>query len=452
MYNETHMPRRFGDLHGQNKPLKELIAWINTWPKGRKALIIHGPSGSGKTSAIYVMKHEMNLDLIELNTSDVRDSETITRIVGNAATSQALFASRKVILIDEAENIKGSTDSGGMKTLGSVIKETKNPIILIANDYYKLPDTIRRISDDIRFNTLRPASIKNRLREIADLEGVSVDDATLESLASMAGGDMRAAINDMESLGESITPGMLAHLAPRDSESSIFNGLSAVFKSQSIDCRKVFFDIDKPPEEILYWIDENMPRAYQPQDRERAYYYLSRADIFLGRVRRRQYYRFWAYAMDLMTGGVSVSRTEPLTFARFESPSFFKALGRTKARRKQLKAALLKIGAKTHSSSHDAREFLPLLRYACADVPSGISVMKYFELEPEEFEVVAPATAKEIISFKKEDDARKDREAKKRLDREKRQKEKQSEKEAQKATLPKATKKGSSQQTSLFQF
>ena len=452
MYNETYVPQRFGDLHGQNKPLKELIAWINTWPKEHKALVIHGPSGSGKTSAIYVMKHEMNLDLIELNTSDVRDSETITRIVGNAATSQALFSSRKVILIDEAENIKGSTDSGGMKTLAAVIKETENPIILIANDYYKLPDTIRRISDDIRFNTLKPASIKNRLREIADREGVTVDDATLESLASMAGGDMRAAINDMESLGTAITPDMLAHLAPRDSESSIFEGLSAVFKSQSVESRKVFFEIDKPPDEILYWIDENMPRAYQPQDRERAYYYLSRADMFLGRVRRRQYYRFWAYAMDLMTGGVSVSRTGPLTFARFESPSFFKALGRTKARRKLLKAALLKIGAKTHSSSYDARGFLPLLRYACADVPSGIGVMKYFELEPEELEVVAPATAKEIISFKKAEDARKEREAKKRLDREERQRAKAAEKEEQKAALPKSSKKSSAQQTSLFQF
>ena len=78
--------------------------------------------------------------------------------------------------------------------------------------------------------------------------------------------------------------------------------------------------------------------------------------------------------------------------------------------------------------------------------------MKYFELEPEELEVVAPATAKEIISFKKAEDARKERDAKKRLDREERQKARQSEKEAQKAALPKTTKKSSSQQTSLFQF
>jgi replication factor C large subunit len=414
-------------------------------------MILHGPSGSGKTSAVYVMKHEMNLDLIELNTSDVRDSEAILRVVGNAASSQALFSSRKLILIDEAENIKGSTDSGGMRTLAAVIKETQNPIVLIANDYYKLPDTIRRIAAEIKFNTLKPASIRNRLREIADAEHVSVDDDSLEAIASMAGGDMRAAINDLESLGDAITPDMIAQLAPRDAESSIFEGLSAIFKQQNVECRKVFYDIDKPPDEILYWVDENMPRAYEPHDRARAYYYLSRADVFLGRVRRRQYYRFWAYAMDLMTGGVSVSRRGSLTFSRYESPSFFKALGRTKTRRKLLKAALLKIGAKTHSSSYDAQGFLPLLRYACAEVPSGIAVMTYFELEPEELEVIAPATAKEIVSFKKKEDARMEREAKKRLEREERLRTKE---EAEKGDAPKPrqTKKSSSQQTSLFQF
>ena len=453
MYNETYTPRRFSDIHGQNKPLKDIVAWINTWPREHRALIVHGPPGSGKTSAIYVIKNEMHLDLIELNTSDVRDADAITRVVGNAANAQALFASRKLILIDEADNIKGSTDSGGMRTLASVIKDTQNPIILIANDLYKLPETVRRLCDDIRFNTLRAASIKNRLRDIADAEGLEASDADLETLAEMAGGDMRAAINDLESLGTTVTADAIAMLSPRDAESSIFEGLSAIFKGRSVACRAVFREIDKPPDEILYWIDENMPRIYHPSDVARAYYYLSRADVFLGRVRIRQYYRFWAYAMDLMTAGVSVARRERATFARYESPSFFRALGKTKLRRTLLKAALKKIGAKTHTSAHDAAAFLPLLRYASADVPSGLGVMSYFEFEPEELEVVAPATAKDILAYKKKEDARREREAKRREKEEQESRAHDTAKEKrpsrrQGAPAPEPDKS----QTSLFQF
>ncbi len=40
--------------------------------------------------------------------------------------------------------------------------------------------------------------------------------------------------------------------------------------------------------------------------------------------------------------------------------------------------------------------------------------MSYFEFEPEELEVVAPATAKDILAYKKKEDARREREAKRR--------------------------------------
>ncbi len=413
MFNEDYRPKGFSEIHGQNKPLKDIVAWINTWPRSKKALLVHGPSGIGKTISIYVLKKEMNLDLIELNTSDVRDAETISKIVGNAASSKALFSSRKIILVDEVDNIKGRSDQGGMRTLANIIDETQNPIILIANDPYKLPASLRNKVDMIRYNALRPASIRNRLRQIADKEGIAVTDAQLDTVAERSGGDLRASINDMESLGGEITDGHIQMLSSRDSEKTVFEGLSAVFKLRSLKSREMFFDVDKPPDEIIFWIDENMPKVYHPNDIPCAYNYLSRADVFLGRVRRRQYYKFWSYAMDLMTGGVSVCRKEDISFARYEPPSYFRYLGRTKAKRNLTGSLLKKIGEKTHSSSYDARAYIPLLELACNEVDGAISVVRYFELDQDELEIISPENARNVFKAiekmeKKKEKARKE--------------------------------------------
>ncbi len=445
MFNEEYRPRSFKEIHGQNKPLKDIIAWLNTWPNDKKALLIHGPSGVGKTVAIYVIKNEMDLDLIELNTSDTRNAETISRIVGNAASSKALFSTKKAILIDEADNIKGRSDIGGIRALAKVIQETENPIILLANDPYKLPISIKDLCNIIRFNSLRSASIRNRLKEIVTAANIKISEDVLKELASKSAGDMRAAINDLESLGRTIYQEDVEQLFDRDVKNSIFEGLTAIFKSKGTSCRKVFYDIDMPPEEILYWIDENMPRIYDPRDVACAYYYLSRADVFLGRVNKRQYYRLWAYASDLMTGGVSVCHKYNVNFARYESPGYFKSLGRTKAKRKLTKSALFKIGAKTHSSTYDAKAFLPMLNYACIKPESGVNVARYFGFDPDELELVCPKTAKDILSLIKKEEAKI-----KQLE-QKARKKKEKDEEKKKPQIKKSSSV-KSQQTSLFQF
>ena len=444
MYNEEYRPRRFKDIHGQNKPLKEVIAWLNTWPGQKRALLIHGGAGIGKTVALYVIKEEMNLDLIELNTTDVRDAETISRVVGNAAQSQALFSSRKLILIDEADNIKGRSDAGGTRALAKVIDETENPIILVVNDPYKLPDSIRRRADSIKFNPLRAASIKNRLADIAADAGIETEGPVLQSIAERAGGDMRAAINDLESMGSCVSMEMAESLSGRDSEESIFSGLSAVFKMRSMKSREVFFDVGKPPDEILFWIDENMPKIYDPSDIPCAYNMISRADIFLGRVSRRQHYRLWAYAMDLMTGGVSVCRKQNPRFAKYSSPTYFRMLGRTKARRNTIKLMLSKISEKTHCSRYGAREYIPMLSQAASTSRGALAVKRYFELEPEELEALAPGASKAAETLERQEEKKR---------RTHRNEEKKTDDTSPARKRPSPKKKGkTSEQTSLFQF
>lgn len=378
MYAETYRPRKLSEIAGQPAALKELVAWFNTWPEQKKAAILYGRAGVGKTSTVIALKNEVNADFVELNASNQRNYDVIMKIVGNAATSSTLDGSRKIILLDEADNVFGKEDKGGNQAISEIIDITRNPIILIANEYWEIPQGIRQKAKMIEFRTLVPASILKVLKRIAEEEHLTVSDSLLNEIAQNAHGDLRAALNDLESLTDE------TYVNPRDTETSIFDALSSLFRLHSVDVRKQFMNMDKEPREILLWIAENTPLVYEPPDMARAYYYLSRADVFLGRVLRRQYYKLWAYAMDLMTSGVSMAREGRYHFQRFQQPSLFASLARSKKDREMNHQIYGKIGAKCHCSSKEAEEYVIMMRALEKETEKTASLCRYFGLEEEE--------------------------------------------------------------------
>jgi replication factor C large subunit len=378
MYTEKYRPQKLAEIAGQPSALKELIAWFNTWPEQKKVAVLYGRAGVGKTSAVIALKNEFNADLIELNASDQRNKDVIDRIVGNAATTCTLDGSRKIILLDEADNIYGREDRGGNQALSHIIDKTRNPIILIANEYWEIPPGIRNKSKMIEFRTLLPASIVKVLRKVAGEEGLDVSDEILQEISKNAKGDLRAALNDLESLtGEK-------YYNPRDTQTSIFQALSSVFRLHSADVRKEFFNVDREPREVLLWVAENMPLVYEPRDAARAYYYLSRADVFLGRTFRSQYYKLWGYASDLMTSGVSVARSSRYHFQRFRSPSYFTALARSKKDRAMRNEIHRKISEKCHCSSSEAAEYVIMMRALEKNSEKAAGLCRFFDLDEDE--------------------------------------------------------------------
>ncbi|RLF94000.1 replication factor C large subunit, partial [Thermococci archaeon] len=114
MFVEKYRPKKFSDIAGQKSALKELISWINTWGTDKKACLLYGPPGNGKTTSVYVLADEMNLEIIEMNASDKRNAEAIEKIVGNASQTYSLDGRKRIIVLDEADNIYGSVDKGGV--------------------------------------------------------------------------------------------------------------------------------------------------------------------------------------------------------------------------------------------------------------------------------------------------------------------------------------------------
>jgi len=182
------------------------------------------------------------------------------------------------------------------------------------------------------------------------------------------------------------------YISDRDTQTSIFQALAILFKSKSLNVRKEFFNVDKPPEETLFWISENLPYVYEPKDVFSAYKYISKSDIFLGRVRRRQYFSLWKYASDLMTGGVSVSRNGNFHFARFQSPSFFIKLARSRGRRNLESRILEKISKKCHCSKKSSREYIHVIKVL--DLERVSEICKFFDFDEDEIEFLREDYAK----------------------------------------------------------
>jgi replication factor C large subunit len=230
--------------------------------------------------------------------------------------------------------------------------------VLICNDWYELSrrsGAIRSLTKQIKFNRLTPQAVKLALTRAAEVEKVSLSEETLDAIAEHAAGDLRSAMNDLQALAEgktTVRPADVEKLGYRDVKGNVFDALREIFQSGDASrARRAIDNLDEDPENLILWIDENLPYEYRdPADLARGYEALSRADIWLGRVRRGQVYRFWAYASDAMTAGVAIARRGRWGGGQYRFPLWLSKMSRTRSRRQTTQSVCRKIGGGTHAS------------------------------------------------------------------------------------------------------
>ncbi|HLD12464.1 MAG TPA: replication factor C large subunit [Candidatus Nanoarchaeia archaeon] len=309
---EKHRPKSMQHIKGQDKALQTIHQAIQQ----KKPVLLYGPPGTGKTSIAHALAEDMNYEIIEINASDTRNKEAIQNIVGQASQQQSLFSQGKIILIDELDGISGTEDRGGLTELASILDlKTPYPIILTANDPWDSKfNTLRKKCVTIEISSLNYLSIAHLLKNISEQEKLTIDEDTIKRLAHMAGGDARAAINDLEILSlhnKNITKEDLEELDQREQTGNIFQALRHVFKGTDANqARHAYDNLDIDMDEIFLWLDENLPLEYQGKDLATAYERLSTADIIKKRIQRQQHWRFMAYIYDLLSAGIATAKQE----------------------------------------------------------------------------------------------------------------------------------------------
>lgn len=315
-WTKKYDPKKVKEVVGQNLAVNSAVTFVKNFPRVRKkAVLLHGPTGTGKTAIAKAIANEYDLELIELNASDYRSADSIAHVLMPAVKQVSLFGQKKLILIDEIDGVSGQQDRGGIASIIDVIKETNFPILMTANDAYsdKLK-TLRTYCDLVELKSLATFEIIAKLKEIIIKEGIKYEPVALQALAVSANGDLRAAVNDLQMLSDKDKELKREELVlwGREQKETLFTILKLIFKSYDTKILLKTFDyVDDEVEEIMLWLDQNLPAEYNKmKDLAFAYENLADADKFLSRIKIRQHWRFFVYAKYLALVGVQQAKSE----------------------------------------------------------------------------------------------------------------------------------------------
>jgi replication factor C large subunit len=400
-WTEKYRPNSLKEVLGNGKAIEELREWAKSWDRGSPitgAAILYGPAGTGKTSAALALAKEFDWDYIEMNASDARTAGMIQKIAGPASRSMTFSGNRRLVILDEADNLHGTADRGGAAAMLKLVKETSQPVLLIANEYYEIEKPLRDAAKGIQFRSVRATTIAQALREICKAEVVACDPDALMMIAESAGGDMRSGINDLQAAAQGSTELKLEDVATaeRDVKSSIFKVLEVIFKGENAnEAQQASYALDESPEDLINWVDENLPLAYAGEDLFQGYEHLARADIFLGRVSRRQNYGLWRYAGFLMTGGVQAAKAARRHgYVAFRPPSLWRRMGQTRKARNIRDSAAKKIAGRCHVSASFARaELMGFVGLLLKDKKIAVPLAAELDLESEEVALLIGSTS-----------------------------------------------------------
>lgn len=373
---EKYRAKTFSEIKGQENAIQEIKAFLKMFPR-KKAIILNGPVGTGKTSMAIALANEYNLELFELNASDLRNRSKLDEILKPATNQQSLFKTGKIILMDEADGIT-TNDRGGLPELLVLIEKSSFPIIITANDIWqKKFSLLRQKCPIINLKEIKEELIYEILIDITKKENKNIPIEIITLIAKKAKGDLRAALNDLQSF---LTLEILEHAMPkldflekphldigeREKTESIFDSLKKLFQNQTDqDTINIFDSADLEIDEIALWIEENIPSEYQGKALAKAYNYLSKADIFKGRIYRQQYWRFLFYQNFFLTAGISsVTKIKNKKFISYKRPSRILKIWLANQKNAKKKAIINKYSSLTHMSTKKANRdsfLLPLI-------------------------------------------------------------------------------------------
>lgn len=387
---EKYTPSSLKDFLGES--VRELQKSVLSWKKG-KAILLVGRSGTGKSSSVYALAKDLSWDVVEVNASDARNADALTSIVGAAGSQRSLFSKGKLILIDDIDGIAGREDRGGVQALVKLIAGSSFPIVITANDISDSKfKAVRQKSAVIEYANLSLLDAVAFLKRIAEKEHLHIDEDALRHLARVADGDLRAAVNDLQSISylSKVTRDDVSRLGFRERKEIIGQALMKVFKTRDPAIALESFDnLDEDIDGLFLWLEENIPIEYtRTDDISRAFDALSMGDVFRGRIRRWQYYRFQVYCYALLSAGVALAKKE-----KYAEAHEYRQSGRILkiwiANQKNLKRKQIagKIADRTHTSSRRViQDILPFLKAASKNKKFAKELTSYLRLDEEEAE------------------------------------------------------------------
>ncbi|POS82696.1 P-loop containing nucleoside triphosphate hydrolase protein, partial [Erysiphe pulchra] len=177
-------------------------------------MLFYGPPGTGKTSTVLALAKELfgpelyRTRVLELNASDERGISIVRSKIKDFARMQLSqvppqYRTRypcppfKIIILDEADSMTQDAQSALRRTMENYSKITR--FCLICNYVTRIIDPLASRCSKFRFKMLDSSGAKARVEDIANKEGVVLEEGVSETLVRCAEGDLRKAITFLQS-------------------------------------------------------------------------------------------------------------------------------------------------------------------------------------------------------------------------------------------------------------
>ena len=373
LWVEKYRPKKIEDIIGNEEAKATFIEWLKSKRRSKKAVLLYGPPGVGKTALANAAAKEFGFTIIEMNASDTRSEKAINKVAGPATSFVALdrFSAESkgnLLFLDEVDGIAGNEDRGGVSAIIKIVEESRVPVIMAAND----PDLdklrpIKKVCLLIRFQQIRIPLIIALLQKICLLEHVKAEFEALERIAQNSRGDVRSAINDLQSLSEEkrvLTLQDTMVLSSRNKDFSMDETLRGFFSAKSIaEASTLLSRSSVDYDDFLLSVSDNLPRRYtDPAELAAAYDFVSQADVFRGRVGTENWHLL-KYFYNSLSKAAAVDPESYKPFEFISPPIRIITLFWTKGKRTMLDAICGKIGAQCHVSHEIAKhDFVPFIK------------------------------------------------------------------------------------------
>ena len=385
-FAEKYRPKTLNEIMGQAEAIVKIKIFVANYPKKKKAMVLYGGPGTGKTTMAHAIAKAMDAEIFELNASDLRNKNKLQEVLKPAIEQKSLTKLNKIILVDEVDGIC-AVDRGGLSELLELISITTYPVIITANDIWKNNlSSLRQKAELVEVREINYNIIKDVLINILKKEKLSINDDVLTKIAVKANGDLRAALNDLQTASRLKDPSKFVP-DERNRRTDIFNALKLVFKGKpNNDLLKVYDSVDMQIDEIFLWLEENINKEYSGLDLVRAYDLLSKADVFKGRIHKQQYWRFLVYENALLSYGISsAKKNSNCGFTSYQKPTRILKIWLSNQRNAKKKSIAQKYAKLVHVGYKRAMNEFPIIKQI---IQSNPKIQQELKLEKDEIEYI----------------------------------------------------------------
>lgn len=199
IWTEKYRPRNISEIVGQEHIKPKLAAFLRT--KSLPHCLFAGSHGVGKTTAAIAIARELygnqwHGNFLELNASDERGIDVIRIKVKDFARTVPFGVPFKIIYLDEADALTTDAQHALRRTMEKYSSTVR--FIFSCNYSSKIIPPIQSRTAVFRFSGLKNEEILQSLKHICSCENIKVDDEAYDSIIYASEGDMRKAVNILQ--------------------------------------------------------------------------------------------------------------------------------------------------------------------------------------------------------------------------------------------------------------